>query len=209
MSGPLLVIWVLTFLLSLASVGLGLAALRRRSVLGGAVSLGAAAILLSASGLCVTIAVGTRGYRQFVPGQAVATVEVTPTGPGAFNATLVFPDGGETTLSLFGRGLVIEAHVLSGRALGRLLGLDRAYELAEVVGLPPSDGAGVMRETSFSLKQAKPVDVFELRQRFPPLGLLLEARSTFGELAADGRARYEVRLGESGIRVTQLAVPIP
>ena len=210
MPGPLVVIGLLALLLSAALLALGLIALRQNRFLAVGVSLAVAAVLLSVGGLCLTVAVGLRGYQPFAPGHSVVRVELVPTGPWTFSATLAFSDGRESTLGMSGDALTLEAHVVRGTVVGRLLGIDDLFELGRVVGrVDTGDEEVLLPVTSFTLRKAKPVDAYDLRQRFSLFGLLFDVQETSAtlETGVAGRARYDVQLAHMGLVTTRLDRP--
>jgi hypothetical protein len=187
----------------------GLFAIRRRRLFGTVVSLGVALLLLSMAGLFATLSVATQGYRAFTREEVVALVETRPTGEQTFNATFVFPDGREETFSLAGDEFYVDAHILKWKPLANVLGLHTAYELDRVAGRYVSlvDEQAKPR-TVFTLAEDKPVDVFQLRRRFPLLKPLVDAEygsATF--MLADERAQFEVLVSTSGLLVRPVPRP--
>lgn len=208
MGGPLAVIGVLTALVGAALLVLGLVAVRQKHVLAVALALGTAAILLPSGGLLITLSIGVEGYGEFAPGEGVAWVELMRTGPRGFAATVRLPDGRESTVSMLGGALAVEVHVLKPAALGRLVGLRDAYEVAAVLGRGGGSPGVPTPWASFSLAADKPVDAFELRRRFALLAPLLRAEALSLELSVEEEpAEYELRLLEGGLRLVRLSGP--
>lgn len=209
MPSPFALIAILFAGLAIAFFVLGIVAIRRGQLFGVAASLVVALLLLTSSGLCATIAISIRGYRAFTHEEVVAVVETQPTGPQSFNAVFEFPDGQEQSFSLAGDQFYVDAHILKWKPLGNLLGLHTLYELDRVSGryVDIEDEQGMPR-TVFSLSQDKPVDMFELRRRFPLFRPLVDAEygsATF--ILADRRARYEVRVSTSGLLIRPVEEP--
>jgi hypothetical protein len=180
----------------------GLGALKRRRLFGSAASLTLGFLLLSLAGLSATVAVAIQGYRAFTREEVVAVVSTRPTGDQTFNATFVLPDGSERTFSLAGDEFYVDAHILKWKPLANVLGLHTGYELDRVAGRYASVEDELERpRTVFSLRQDKPVDMFELRRRFPPLFRpLVDAEygsATF--MLANERARFEVLVSTTGL----------
>jgi hypothetical protein len=75
----------------------------------GIVRIGAAAFsvllafaLLAGGALCAAVAVGLSGYRALTREDLAAIVRTAPTGPQAFDARIVLPDGSEANYHLAG-----------------------------------------------------------------------------------------------------------
>lgn len=192
---------ILFALLSLGCFWLGAVAFKRKRLFGMTVSLVFALLLLSLGGLCATISIATQGYRAFTHEELAAVVETTRTGPQGFNAAFTFPDGSEATFSLSGDELYVDAHILKWKPLANLLGLHTAYELDRVAGrYGKLEDEQTRPRTVFSLARDKPVDMFELRRRFPLLKPLVDAEygsATF--ILAGDRGRYEIRVSTTGL----------
>jgi hypothetical protein len=206
MSTPLLISAVVFAGLALALFLGGLVAMKRRRFLGTAASLLLGLLLLSLAGLSITISVAIQGYRAFTREELVATVETRPTGVQSFNATFRFPDGSERTFSLSGDEFYVDAHILKWKPLANLLGLHTAYELDRVAGrYADLEDEQTKARTVFSLAEQKPVDLFDLRRRFPLLKPLVDAEygsATF--MLADERAEFEVRVSTTGLLIRRL-----
>ena len=193
--------------LGAALVMLGVRALRRRRLFGSAISCAFGVALLLTAALCSTIALGTQGYRALTHEQLVAFVDVAPTGPQSFEAAFRFPDGRRARFRLLGDELYVDAHILKWRPIANLLGLHTAYELDRVAGRYASLRDERLRPRAVhSLAAAKPVDMFDLRRRFPPFSLLVDAEygsATF--IVADRPASYEVRVSTTGLLIRRRA----
>lgn len=194
--GPVLLVAVLFALLGLACFRLGSVALDRGRLGGVALSLVAAVVALALAGLCVTVAIGTRGYRSFVGEVVVAVVTIMPTGPHSMSASFELPDGRETTLSLAGDQLQLDAQILRWKPVAGVLGLTAAYELGRVGSRYAGGGNELSRPAvPVSLARRKPVDMYDLRRRFPWFGPLLDVRLATVALApGEAPAAFELRL---------------
>jgi len=209
MPSPFTVVAVVLAVLAVVFFVLGIVAIRRGRVFGVAASLVVALLLLTSAGLCATISLSIRGYRAFTHEEVVAVVETRPTGPQSFTAIFHFPDGREKSFSLAGDQFYVDAHILKWKPLGNLLGLHTLYELDRVSGryVDLEDEQGKPR-TVFALSQEKPVDMFELRRRFPLFRPLVDAEygsATF--ILADRRASYEVRVSTTGLLIRPAEEP--
>lgn len=187
--------------LSLALFMLGLKAFKHERLFGMTVSLAGAVLLLLAAALSATISLATEGYRAFTREEVAAVVETRRTGPQSFNAHFTFPNGREATFSLAGDELYVDAHILKWKPLGNWLGLHTAYEFDRVAGrYSDLEDEQTRPRTVFSLAADKPVDMFQLRRRFPLFAPLVDAEygsATF--ILADDRLRYEIRVSTTGL----------
>lgn len=206
-SFPVLVA-VIFGLFSLALFLMGLRAFKRERLFGMTASLAGAAILLLAAALSAIISLATQGYRAFTREEVAAVVETRRTGPQSFSAHFTFPNGRESTFSLAGDELYVDAHILKWKPLGNWLGLHTAYEFDRVAGrYAHVEDEQSRPRTVFSLAADKPVDMFQLRRRFPLFAPLVDAEygsATF--ILAQDRQRYEIRVSTSGLltrRITQ------
>ncbi len=207
MPSPLVLLAGVLVVLAVAFFLAGLAALKRRRLFGTAASLTLGLLLLSLAGLSATVAVAIQGYRAFTREEVVAVVDTRPTGVQTFNAAFRFPDGRERSFSLAGDEFYVDAHILKWKPLANLLGLHTAYELDRVAGRYARIEDELERpRTVFTLRQDKPVDMFDLRRSFPllfrPLVDAEYGSATF--MLANERARFEVRVSTSGLLVRRL-----
>lgn len=189
--------------LGMALLGFAVRAFRGRRWMGTAGRSGGGALLLSLSALAATLSVSTHGYRSLTQEELALTVTTVPTGPHAFQAHVSFPDGRDTTLAVRGDQLLVDAHILKWHYVGNLLGLHTQYELDRLSGrYIDIDDERRMTRTVHSLKSEKPVDLFELVQRYAFLGALVDAEygsATYIEV--DEPARFEVRVSTTGLLV--------
>jgi hypothetical protein len=196
----------LTTLLALLSLLLligGAYAIRRRRFLGMATSWTFALLLFVAAALCATLGVATQGYRAFLREEIAAVVDVEPTGEQSFAAVFHFLDGRRASFSLLGDALYVDAHILKWKPTANLLGLHTAYELGRVAGrYAELDHEQTRPRTVFSLAAGKPLDIFDLRQRFALLSFFVDAEygsATF--IIADRPATFEVRVSTTGLLI--------
>lgn len=195
-----------------AGVGLmaaGIVALKRRRLFGVAASLTLALLLLTLGALCGAIAIGTQGYRALTREEVAAVVRTEPLGPQEFAAHFRFPDGRESSYSVAGDQLYVDAHILKWKPLANLLGLHTAYELDRVGGrYVELEHERTRVRSVFSLAQEKPIDMFTLRRRYALFRPLLDAEygsATF--VGADEAAEYEVRVSTSGLLIRRVGGP--
>jgi hypothetical protein len=202
-------------LLILVAVGLGVAsvllfaggvwALKRRRWLGSLGSTGSGALLLSLAALSATLGVSTQGYRALTLEEVAATITTVPTGPGAFQAYVEFPDGTDTTYHVFGDQLLVDAHILKWHPLANLLGIHTHYALDRLTGRYIQLEDERTRERSVhALKPETPVDLYHLARRYTLLAFLVDTEygsATYIEVQRP--ARFEVRVSTSGLLIRE------
>lgn len=195
---------VVTFaVLTALALWLAVAAFRRRRYVGGATGVLGGLLFLAIGALCGTISVATQGYRALTREVVAARITTQPTTRQRFRARVVFPDGRDTTYELAGDQVYVDAHILKWKPIANILGLHTAYELDRIGGryieLEQEQDSS---RTVFSLKHAKPVDMFALRARYALFAPLLDAEYGSGTfVAADRPMEYEVRVSTSGLLV--------
>jgi hypothetical protein len=165
-------------------------------------------LLLIALGLLeATITLGIHGYRSLTREDLAARIAVRPSGPQRFTATMVFPDGRQGNYLIAGDEIYVDARILKWHALANALGLHTAYELDRVGGrYREIDKERSASRTLYSLAQAKQVDLFELRKRFPFVGVLFDAE--YGSAAffpVNQPADLELRVSTTGLLIR----PVP
>lgn len=195
--------------LGLVLLGFAVRAFRGRKWAGTAGRTGGGALFLSLSALAATLGVSTQGYRALTLEEVAMTVTTVPTGPRAFQAYVEFADGRDTTLAVRGDQVLVDAHILKWRSIGNLLGLHTQYELDRLAGrYVDIDDERAMERTVHSLKSDKPVDLFELAQRYSFLAFLVDAEygsATYIEV--DEPARFEVTVSTTGLVVRKIELP--
>ncbi len=187
----------------------GIASLVRARPLRFALRTLAGLLLLALGALAGTIAVGTQGYRALTREDLAARLAVRPAGAQRFAVTVRFPDGRQTAFDLAGDEIYVDAHILKWKPLANVLGLHTAYELDRVAGRYRA----IEQERSavrsvYSLGQAKPVDLFWLRQRYAFLSTLLDAEygsATFASVTQP--AELELRVSTSGLLMRDASAP--
>ena len=207
MTGPFTLLAAAFVVLAVIFLAAGVAAIKRRRLFGSAATLTLAALLLSLAALSTTVSLAIQGYRAFTREEVVAVVETRVTGTKTFDAEFNFPDGSRKTFVLAGDEFYVDAHILKWKPLANMLGLHTAYELDRVAGRYVNiEDERAQPRTVFSLRQDKPVDIFDLRRRLPPLFKpLVDAEygsATF--MLADDSARFEVRVSTTGLLVRRM-----
>ena len=195
--------------LSLAFFGLAVRAFRRRKWVGTAGTTGGAALFLSLSALGATLGASTQGYRALTGEEVAVTVTTVPTGPHAFQAFVEFADGRDTTLSVQGDQVMVDAHILKWRYVGNLLGLRTQYELDRLTGrYIDIEDERQLERTVHSLNTDKSVDLFELVNRYTFLALLVDAEygsATYVDVQEP--ARFQVTVSTTGLLVREIDLP--
>jgi hypothetical protein len=165
-----------------------------------------ALFFLVVAGLFGTIGIAVQGYRALTHEEVAAVITTEPLGPQQFRASFRFAEGREAVFSLSGDALYVDGHVLKWKPIGNFFGLHTAYELDRVAGRYEKleDEQGRPR-TVQRLSADKPVDMFNLRQRYAILAPLLDAEygsATF--VPAGVPQRYELRVSTSGFLMRRL-----
>lgn len=203
MTSPLFIIGVACGVLGALLILAGIAALWRARVMRFAGHTLIGLLLLVLGGLAGTIALGVQGYRALTHEEVAARILVTPAGAQRFAATFRYPDGRESTFELAGDEIYVDAHILKWKPYANIFGLHTAYELDRVAGRY----RGIAEErtaarTVHLLGRERPVDLFEMRQRYAFLSPLLDAEygsATFVPVARP--ARLELRVSTSGLLI--------
>ena len=195
----IIVCGVLSLLFFIATIG----ALRRKKLLKSALRILLAALFLSLAALFGTITIATVGYRALTYEETAATVQIEPLAAKLFIAHFRFPDGRLASYKLAGDELYVDAHILKWKPFVNILGLHTAYELDRVTGryIDVKDELGSPR-TVFLLSQDKPLNMFNLRQRYFFLQNLLDAEygsATF--INSDKSAIFEIRVSTTGLLI--------
>jgi len=178
-------------------------ALRRKRLVGTAFSFVLGLLFLTLGALFLTISVSTRGYRALTLEETAAIIETRPTGEQQFEATVSFADGRSQTFLVAGDQIYVDAHILKWKPRVNIIGLHTAYELDRIGGRYIDLEQERERERSlFSLKQAKPLDMFSLRQSYSLFAPLLDAEygsATF--IAVNEPATFEIRVSTTGLLI--------
>ena len=192
--------------LGIGFLGLAVRAFRARRWVGTAGRATGAALFVSLSALAATLSVSTQGYRALTSEEVAMTVTTVPTGPHAFQAYVEFPDGRDTTLAVRGDQVLVDARILKWRYVGDLLGLHTQYELDRLTGrYVDIDDERSLERTVHSLETEKPVDLFDLVQRYSFLTFLVDAEygsATYIEVQKP--ARFEVTVSTTGLLVREI-----
>ena len=206
MPGTLIIVAVVFAALSLGFLIGATAAARRRRIMQSASCIVLTLLLLSLSALCATISISTQGYRALTREEIAATVVVERLNPSRFSARFTFADGREEVFTLAGDEFYVDAHILKWKPVVNVLGLHTDYQLDRVGGrYRRVEDEQSMQRTVYPLAEAKPMDMYDLRSRFPLLKPLVDAEygsATF--IAVQGRAQFELRVSTTGLLIRKV-----
>lgn len=163
-------------------------------------------LLLAVGAVAATIAVGTYGYAALAREDVAATLLVQPSGPQRFSATVRYPDLREVKFELAGDEVYVDAQILKWKPMANVLGLHTAYELDRIAGRYRSiDHERSAPRTVFTLSRDKPLDLFDLRQRYTFLAPLLDAEYGSASYVVVSRpAEIELRVSTSGLLMREI-----
>jgi hypothetical protein len=206
MATPLIILTIIFALLSVASFGVAIKALKRKRVFGTTTNTLVALLMLSLSTLFAVLTVSTQGYRAFTREEVVASVTTRRLAPQRFEAHVSFPDGRDTTFLLGGDEFYMDAHILKWKPIANVLGFHTDYELDRISGryFDVEEEQSNPR-TVFALSSSKPIDLFDLRRRHPLLGWLVDAEYGSGTfIATDDEVKFEVLVSTTGLMIRKL-----
>jgi hypothetical protein len=136
-----------------------------------------------------------------------ARLFVSPSGAQRFAATLRYPDGREVSYDVAGDEIYVDAHILKWKPVANLLGLHTSYELGRLAGrYRDIDQERSAARTVYPLSQTRPVDLFDLRQRYAFLSSVIDAdygSATFVPVTQP--AELEVRVSTTGLLMREAA----
>ena len=163
-------------------------------------------LMLSLSALFGTISIAIQGYHALTREELAAIVKIEPAGEQRFDARFTMPDGSEKIFSLAGDQLYVDAHILKWKPLANIFGLHTSYELDRVAGRYSllNDETTKVR-TVYSLSKEKPLNMFDLRQRFAMLNPLLDAEygsATF--INSNSPEEFELTVSTTGLLIRKI-----
>ena len=163
-------------------------------------------LLLAVGAVAATIAIGTYGYTALTREDVAATLLLQPTGPQKFSATVRYPDLREVKLELAGDEVYVDAQILKWKPIANMLGLHTVYELDRIAGRYRSiEVERSAPRTIFPLSRDKPLDLFDLRQRYTFLAPLLDAEYGSATYVAVSRpAELELRVSTTGLLMREI-----
>ena len=163
-------------------------------------------LLLAIGTLAAVLAVGTYGYAALTREELAATLLVQPIGPQRFTATVRFPDLREVKFELAGDEVYVDAHILKWKPFANVIGLHTAYELDRIAGRYRTlDQEQSAPRTVFALSRDKPLDLFDLRQRYTFLAPLLDAQYGSATYTSVSRpTALQVRVSTTGLLIREV-----
>lgn len=185
---------------------IGAATLKKKHLIGSTSSFLLGVILLLLGGLFGTLSVSVLGYRALSREQLIAVIETSPTGYQKFQATFYYPDKSKSSFILAGDELYVDAHILKWKPIANLLGIHTYYELDRVAGryAELQDEQSKSR-TVYSLTRPKPLNLFDLRRKYPILNPLVDAEygsATF--IMAKSQQQFELRVSNTGLLIRKV-----
>ena len=203
LSNPLIILAMLFAFLGLIFLIITVVGVKKRKLFAPATSFVTALLMLSLSALFGTISIAIQGYHALTREELAATVKVEPTGVQKFNARFLMPDGSVEIFSLAGDQLYVDAHILKWKPLANIFGLHTSYELDRVAGRYASLNDETTKvHTVYSLSRDKPLNMFNLRQRFAMLNPLLDAEygsATF--INSNSAEEFRVMVSTTGLLI--------
>jgi hypothetical protein len=185
----------------------GIVALWRRRPLRFVLRTLAGALLLTLGASTALLGLGIQGYRALTHEEVAARIDVRPTAPQRFDATLRFADGRTSVVQLAGDEIYVDAHILKWKPWANVVGLHTAYELDRVAGRYRAiEQERSAARTVHALGRERPVDLFDLRQRYAWLAPLVDAEygsATF--VPADRPKQLELRISTTGLLMRETA----
>ena len=206
MPNILVILIACSVLLSIIFFISAVATFRKKKLFSSAFRFLFALLALSLAGLLGMIVIATAGYRAFTHEEIAAVVKIESIGAKKFTAHFRFPDGHEESYRLAGDALYVDAHILKWKPIINMLGLHTAYELDRVAGryTDLKEERESIR-TIFLLSRDKPVDMFNLRQRYSLLRPLLDAEyGSASFINSDKPAQFEIRVSTTGLLIREV-----
>jgi hypothetical protein len=181
-------------------------AFKRKRFFGIAVNITLVILLLAVFGLFGMISIATHGYHILTHEEMAARVKVEPTGPQKFTAQFRFNDDHTVSFDLAGDELYIDAHILKWKPIANFFGLHTSYELDRVSGRYVNlDDERIKLRTVFSVSKKKTIDLFDLREKYPILKLLVDTEygsATF--IMANRPEELELRVSTTGLLIRHM-----
>jgi len=181
-------------------------AIRKKKIISSLIRLLCALLCLSLAALFGTITVATQGYRALTHEEIAAVVKTEPLGDKMVMTHFKFPDGKESSYKLAGDALYVDAHILKWKPVANILGLHTAYELDRVSGRYADIQDELLKpRTLYAISSDKPLNMFNLRQRYLFLSPLLDTQ--YGSAAftrMDKPAKFEIRVSTTGLLIREI-----
>ena len=163
-------------------------------------------VFLAVGSAAALALIGIQCYRALTREALVAHIQVTPTSRQHFTAVVHYPDSRQTRYQLAGDEIYIDARVLKWKPVANLLGLHTAYELDRIAGrYRDIEQERSAERTVYSLGAQRPIDLFDLRQRYAWLEPLFDAEygsATF--ILVTQPTEFELRISTTGLLIRQV-----
>ena len=160
-------------------------------------------LLLSLGALSGALAIGIQGYQALTREEVAARISVKPLAEQRFSAIVRQADGRSQSFDLAGDEIYVDAHILKWKPVANIIGLHTAYELDRIGGRYQAiEQERSAPRTLYLLRDERPVELFQLRQRYAFLAPLYDAQygsATFVQVREP--AELEVRVSTSGLLV--------
>jgi hypothetical protein len=206
LSNPLIVLAIFFALLCVIFFIFAIIAINKRKLIATAMCIVTALLMLSLSALFSTITIAIKGYQALTREELAAIVKVEPAGEQKFTARFAMPDGSEKKFLLGGDQLYVDAHILKWKPLANIFGLHTSYELDRVAGrYAILNDETTKLHTVYSLSKDKPVNMFDLRQKFVLLNPLLDAEygsATF--INSNSAEEFKVLVSTTGLLIRKI-----
>lgn len=181
-------------------------AIRKKKIISSTIRLLCALLCLSLAALFGMITVATQGYRALTHEEVAAVVRTEPLAEKMVMAHFRFPDGKEASYKLAGDALYVDAHILKWKPVANILGLHTTYELDRVSGRYADIQDELSKpRTLYALSPDKPLNLFNLRQRYAFLSPLLDAQyGSAAFISVDKPAEFEIRVSTTGLLIREI-----
>lgn len=201
MPAPLLIVAPAFALVAAAFLLAAVSAFRDRRLVASGGRFLVGGLLLALAALAATISVAVKGYRALTHEELAARVQLLPTAPHRFRATVTIAGVGARTFDLAGDEVYVDAHILKWHPWVNVLGLHTAYRLDRIGGrYHELADERTKPRTLEPLVAQRPLDMFALARRHRFFGLLVDAQ--YGSAAfipAGEAASCEVRVSTTGL----------
>lgn len=203
LSDPLSIIAIISALLALIFFIKMIGAIKKRKLFSSSTCCLTALLLLAMAALFGTISIATHGYQALTREELAATVHIEPTGKQQFKARFTMADGSVQTFTLAGDQFYVDAYILKWKPLANILGLHTSYELDRVGGRYAALQDEITRErTVYSLSKDKPLNMYDLRQRFAVLEPLLDTEYGSATFISSNRPQeFRVMVSTTGLLI--------
>jgi hypothetical protein len=163
-------------------------------------------VFLLSGVLAGLVAFGMQGYQALTKEVVAAHISVSPIAPQKFVASFRFPDGRKANFIIYGDEINVEAHILKWQPLANLFGLHTAYELDRVSGrYRDLEQERTAERSIYSLSTDKSVKLFNLRQRYTFLTILLDAKyGSASFIPVTQAAELELRVSTTALLIREV-----